>query len=87
MFEKMTLPNRFHAIHRNKTNIRAKTFCHIPSTQFLCRFQEEVKFADPQTILVGRKDWVTFQKLSKCSPVLGSAIKELNGATKGEKKT
>jgi len=85
-FERMTSANRFRSIHRDKANIRAETFLHIPSTQFLCRLQEEVKFTDPQTILVDKKDWLMFQKFSKCLPALGSAIKELNSAAKGRKK-
>jgi hypothetical protein len=60
---------------------------HIPSSQFLCRLQEEVKPIDAQTILVGDKDWTAFQKLSKCSQPLREAIKKLNGATRGGKKT
>jgi hypothetical protein len=37
-------------------------------------------------ILVGDKDWTAFQKFSKCSQVLGDAIKKLNSATRGGKK-
>ena len=74
---------RFRSIHRNKASIRAKTFLHVPSSHFLCRLQEEVKFVDTQTILVGDKDWTAFQKFSKCSQPLGEAIKKLNGATRG----
>jgi len=85
-FERMTQPSHFRSVHRSKANIRAETYLHIPSVNFLCRLQEEVNFADLQTILVNEKDWATFQKLSKCSQALGSAIKNLNGATKGGKK-
>ena len=63
----------------------AKTFLHVPSLHFLCRLQEEVKFVDTQTTLVGDKDWTAFQKFSKCSQPLGEAIKKLNGATRGGK--
>jgi hypothetical protein len=87
-FEGTTSPrNRFRSIHRGKTSIRAETFMHIPSSQFLCRLQEEVKPIDAQTILVGDKDWTAFQKLSKCSQPLREAIKKLNGATRGGKRT
>jgi hypothetical protein len=86
-FEGTTSPrNRFRSIHRSKTGIRAETFLHISSSQFLCRVQEEVKYIDTQTILVGDKDWTAFQKFSKCSQSLGEAIKKLNGATRGGKK-
>ena len=85
-FERMSSPNRFRSIHRDKANIRAKKYLYIPSTHFLCRLQEEVKFVDSQTILVDSKDWATFQKFSKCSQALGSALKDLKSTTKGGKK-
>lgn len=80
-----TTRNRFRSVHRSKASIRAKTFLHTPSSNFLCRLQEEVKFADTQTILVGDKDYTAFQKFCKCSQQLGEAIKKLNGATRGGK--
>ena len=78
--------NRFRSIHRERANIRAETYLHMPSIHFLCRLQEEVKFDDSQTILVDSKDWATFQKLSKCSQALGSAIKDPKSTIKGGKK-
>lgn len=84
-FEKST-PMHFRAVHRNKANIRANTFLHIPSTQFLCRLQEAVVFDNPQTIMIQEKDWTTFQKISKCSAALALAIKDLNGTMRGGKK-
>jgi hypothetical protein len=83
-FEK-TAPSRFRSVHRSKAGIRADTFFHLPSNQFLCRLQGEVVYTDSQTILVADADWTAFQKLSKCSSALGSAIKGLNGATRGKK--
>lgn len=79
--------NRFRSIHRSKASIRAKTFLHIPSSQFLCRLQKEAKSVDAETILVGDKDWTAFQKFSKCLQSLGEAIKALNGAVRGGKQT
>lgn len=76
----------FRSVHRSKAGIRAETFLHIPSAQFLCRLQDNVIFDDLQTITVGGKDWTSFQKLSKCSEALGVAIKELTGAAKRGKK-
>jgi hypothetical protein len=78
--------NRFRSIHRSKASIRAETFLHIPSSKFLCRLQEEVKYVDAQTILVGDKDWTAFQKFCKCLQSLEEAIAKLNGATRGGKK-
>jgi hypothetical protein len=86
-FERMvTQANRFRSIHRNKANIRAETYLHIPSAHFLCRHQKTVTFVDPQTLLVDDKDWATFQKMSKCIEALGPVIKGLIGATKGGKR-
>ena len=79
--------NQFQSIHHSKASIRAKTFLHIPLSQFLCRLQEEVKSTHEQMILVGGKDWSVFQKFSKCSESLGEAIKKLNGTMRGGKKT
>lgn len=73
-FEKVSAKT-FRSIHRAKANIRAATFLHIPSLQFLCRLQEKLITVNPQTILVDEKDWTTFQKLAKCSQALGSATK------------
>jgi hypothetical protein len=83
---KKAVPKRFQSIHHSKADIRAETLLHIPSTQFLCKLQKSVVFADIQTILADEKDWSTFQKLSACSQALGLAIKTLNGALKGGKK-
>ena len=85
VFEKTT-PSRFHLIHLSKAGIRANTYLHLPSIQFLCRLQGEVTFTDPQTILITETDWMTFPRLSKSSSALGSAFKELNGGSKGKKK-
>ena len=76
----------FCSVHCSKAGIRAETFLHIASAQFLCRLQEKVVFDDLQAIRVGRKDWTSFQKLSNCSEALGEAIKELTGAVKRGKK-
>ena len=84
VFEK-TAPSRFQSIHRSKADIRANTYLHLPSIQFLCRLQGEVTFTDPQTILITKTDWTTFPRLSKCLSALGSAFKELNGGFKGKK--
>ena len=76
-FKRMIPPNRLRSTNRSKANIRAETYLHIPSAHFLCRLQEEARFADPQTILVDNKDWAAFQKFSKCLQALGLAIKDL----------
>jgi len=81
-----TIRNRFRSVHRSKASIRAKTFLHIQSSQFLCRLQEEVKPVDAETILVSDKDLTVFQKFGRCSGSLGEAIKKLNSATRGGKK-
>ena len=86
VFEKMTLRGQFRFIHQSKAGIRANTFLHLPSTQFLCKHQGEVQFLDTHTVLIAETDSTTFQRLSKSSSALGLAIKALNGSAKGGKK-
>ena len=38
--ERTTQPGCSRSVHRNKANIKAETYLHIPSTHLPCRFQE-----------------------------------------------
>ena len=80
--------NLFRLIHSTQVKARAETFMHIPSTQFLCRIQQQPTLDSAGNVVVSEDDWLVFRKLagdaSLCKK-LAPAIKKLSTARrKGE---
>jgi len=76
--------NLFSLIHSTQAKTRAKTFMHIPSSQFLCRIQESPTFDGSGNVILSEDDWSCFRKLASdlnCQK-LATAIKDLNTANR-----
>ena len=75
--------NLFRLIHSTQVKARAETFMHIPSTQFLCRIQQQPILDSSGNVVVSDDDWLVFQKLAGDASLrkkLAAAIKKLSTA-------
>jgi len=77
--------NLFRLIHSTQTKTRAKTFMHIPSTQFLCRTRGSPTLDSSGDVILSEVDWTGFRGLAgspnHCQK-LATAIRDLNTANR-----
>ena len=78
--------NLFRLTHSAQAKTRAETFMHsIPSTQFLCRIQDESNLDGSGNDTSSERDWSVFQKLvgdPTRRQTLAAAMRSLNVASK-----
>jgi hypothetical protein len=64
--------NSFRSIHSTRANLRAYTFFHLPSTQFLCRTQNNPTVAASGMLSLSDNDWRTFKEMVSCKRALAT---------------
>jgi hypothetical protein len=77
--------NLFRLIHSSRVKTRAETFIHLPSTQFLCKTQQQPGFNNRENINLSDDDWSVFKRIAGNSTLrqtLATAIKDLNTASR-----
>ena len=72
--------NSFQPIHLARANLQAHTFLHLPSTQFLCKTQENPAATSSDTFSLSDKDRRSFRELVSCKVALAAVVKELNAS-------
>jgi len=77
--------NLFRLVHFAQAHTRAETFIHIPSTQFLCRIQNEPNLDNSGNVILSDNDWTVFSGLAgnpDRRKMLEAAINALNTASR-----
>ena len=77
--------NLFRLTHSAQAKTRAETFMYIPSTQFLCRIQDESNLDGSGNVTLSERVWSVFQKLAgdpTRRETLAASMRSLNAASK-----
>ena len=77
--------NSFRLIHSARSNLRAHTFFHLPSTQFLCRTQDNPTITTTGMWSLFDNDRRVFREMMNCKEALTPLINQLNAAMRGWK--
>ena len=75
--------NSFRLIHSARANLQAHTFFHLPSTQFLCKTQDNPTVSPSGTLALSDSDWRTFREMVNCKKALATVIKGFNASMRG----
>ena len=71
------------AILSARASLRAHTFFHLPSTQFLCKTQDNPTVSSSGMLLLSDGDWRTFQEMVNCKKALAVVIRNFGTSMRG----